>query len=62
MSLDNSNIKYNRSDPQKHKIFSIQDVVTAEKDTGLKFGELLSIRAQKDRELWNKIATILIPG
>lgn len=62
MSLDNSSTKYNRSDPQKCKIFSIQDAARAEKDTGLKFGELLSIRAQKDRELWNKIATTLIPG
>ena len=55
-------VRYDRSSPDARKIFSIRDSAHAEYDSGLRFGEIFSARAKRDRELWNKIATTLVPG
>ena len=55
-------IKYNRASPATIKRFSVKDYRRAEQDTGLKFGSVSSPRAQKDKELWEKIEEALFPG
>lgn len=55
-------IKYNRASPVTIKRFSVEDYKRVEEDTGLRFGSVSSPRAQKDRELWNKIEKNISPG